>query len=55
MEDSEQTLLAKIREVNMAMKIEKDPQKLLTYGNALASWLGAIERLRRLRQQNPET
>jgi len=55
LEDSEQTLLAKIREVNMAMKIEKDPQKLLTYGNALASWLGAIERLRRLRQQNPET
>jgi UPF0148 protein len=54
LEDSEQTLLAKIREVNVAMKIEKDPEKLLAYGNALATWLGAIEKLRRLRLQNPE-
>ena len=55
LEDSEQTLLAKIREVNLAMKIEKDPEKLLVYGNALASWLGAIERVRRLRLQSPES
>jgi UPF0148 protein len=54
LEDSEQTLLAKIQEVNLAMKIEKDPEKLLAYGNALATWLGAVERLRRLRLQNPE-
>jgi UPF0148 protein len=54
LEDSEQTLLAKIQEVNLAMKIEKDPEKLLAYGNALATWLGAIEKLRRLRLQNPE-
>jgi hypothetical protein len=53
LEDSEQTLLAKIRELNAAMKIEKDPEKLLAYGNALASWLDAIERLRRLRR-SPE-
>lgn len=52
LDDSEQTLLTKIRELNMAMKIEKDPGKLLAYGNALASWLDAIERLRRLRLQN---
>jgi UPF0148 protein len=53
LEDSEQTLLTKIREVNVAMKIERDPEKLLAYGNALATWLSAIEKLRRLRQ-NPE-
>jgi len=53
LEDSEQTLLAKIRELNAAMRIEKDPERLLAYGNALASWLGAIERLRRLRR-SPE-
>jgi len=55
LEDSEQTLLDKIREVNLAMKIEKDPQKLLTYGNALATWLDAVERLRRLRRQGAES
>jgi len=55
LEDSEQTLLSKIREVNVAMKIEKDPEKLLAYGNALASWLGAIERLRRLRLHSSES
>jgi UPF0148 protein len=54
LEDSEQTLLSKIREVNMALKIEKDPGKLLTYGNALTSWLDAIEKIRRLRLQRSE-
>jgi UPF0148 protein len=52
LEDLEQTLLAKIREVSMAMRIEKDPEKLLAYGNALASWLGSIEKVRRLRIHN---
>jgi len=52
LEDSEQTLLAKIREINLAMKIEKDPDKLLVYGDALVTWLEAIEKLRRLRLQN---
>lgn len=55
LDDSEQTLLAKIQEVNMAMKIEKDPGKLLAYGNALASWLDSIEKLRRLKLQNSGT
>ena len=55
LEDSEQTLLAKIREVNLAMKVEKDPEKLLAYGNALASWLDAIEKLRRMRRQSAES
>ena len=52
LEDSEQTLLAKIREVNAAMKIERDPEKLITYGNALGSWLDAIEKIRRLKAQS---
>ena len=54
LEDSEQILLAKIREVNLAMKIEKDPEKLLVYGNTLGTWLDAIEKLRRLRLQRSE-
>ena len=54
LEDSEQTLLSKIREVNMAMKNETDLEKLVAYGNALAIWLGAIEKLRRLRNQSSE-
>jgi len=54
LEDSEQTLLARIQEANVAMKNEKDPGKLLEYGNALASWLGALEKLRRLRSRSQE-
>ncbi len=54
LETSEQTLLAKIQEVNIAMKNETDPEKLIVYGNALASWLDAIEKLRRLRRQSRE-
>lgn len=54
LEDSEQILLSKIREINLAIKNETEPQKLVTYGNALATWLGAIERLRRLRNQSSE-
>jgi UPF0148 protein len=51
LEDSEQTLLSKIREVNSAMKNETDPDKLVAYGNALSIWLSAIEKLRKLRNQ----
>jgi len=54
LENSEQTLLAKIQEINLALKEETDPEKLVTYGNALSSWLSAIEKLRRLRQQGSE-
>lgn len=54
LEDSEQTLLSKVREVNLAMKNETDPEKLMVYGNALSSWLSAIEKLRRLRNQASE-
>lgn len=54
LEDSEQTLLAKIQEVNSAMKKETDPEKLIAYGNAFTSWLGAIEKLRKLRSQSLE-
>lgn len=50
-ESSEQTLLVKIQEVNLALKNETDPDKLVVYGNALSSWLSAIEKLRRLRAQ----
>ncbi len=55
LEDSEQTLLGKIREMNLAMKIEKDPEKLVAYGNAMDTWLGALEKLRRLRRPRSES
>jgi len=51
LDTSEQTLLAKIQEVNLALKNETDPDKMIAYGNVLASWLSAIERLRKLRGQ----
>jgi UPF0148 protein len=51
-ENSENTILAKIQEVNVAMKNESDPEKLVAYGNALSTWLGAIEKLRRLRNRS---
>lgn len=54
LEDSEQVLLSKIKELNLAMKNERDPEKLIAYGNALASWLGSMEKLRRLRTQSLE-
>jgi UPF0148 protein len=50
-EASEQTLMAKIQEVNLALRSETDPDRLVSYGNALSSWLSAIEKLRRLRGQ----
>jgi UPF0148 protein len=52
LDDSEQMLLSKIQEVNLAMKKENDPDRLLAYGNALASWLGSLEKLRTLRNQS---
>jgi UPF0148 protein len=55
LENSEQVLLAKIQEVNVAMKNENDPEKLVAFGNALSTWLGAIEKLRRLRNQSLES
>ena len=53
-ETSEQTLMAKIQEVNSALKNETDPDRLVAYGNALSSWLTAIEKLRRLKSQGSE-
>ena len=52
LEDSEKVLFSKIRELNLALRNETDPEKLVAYGNALGSWLGAIEKLRRLRNQD---
>lgn len=54
LETTEQTLMAKIQEVNLALRSETDPDKLVAYGNALSSWLSAIEKLRRLRGQGSD-
>jgi UPF0148 protein len=52
LETSEQTLMAKLQEVNQALKNETNPEKLVAYGKAISSWLSAIEKLRRLRHQD---
>ena len=49
LENTEQTLLAKIQQLNSALKSETDPAKLLTYGRALKAWLDAIDSIRRLK------
>ena len=49
LEGTEQTLLSKIQQVNIALKTETDPSKLLTYGSALKTWLEAIDTIRRLK------
>jgi UPF0148 protein len=54
LENVEQTLLVKMRDINSALKTESDPDKLVAYGNALNAWLGAIERLRVLKTQNAD-
>jgi UPF0148 protein len=54
LEDSEMILFSKIHEINLAMKNETDPEKLLVYGNALTSWLSALEKLKHLRNQSSE-
>jgi len=54
LEDSETILFSKIREINLEMRNETDPEKLLVYGNALTSWLSALEKLKHLRNQNSE-
>jgi UPF0148 protein len=49
LDSTEQTLLTKIQQVNVALKTETDPSRLLTYGSALKTWLEAIDNLRRLK------
>lgn len=52
LDNTEQTLLTKIQEVNAALKTESDPEKLVAYGNALKTWLDTIDSVRKLRLHN---
>jgi len=52
LDSTEQTLLTKMNEINSAIKAESDPERLVAYGNALNTWLHAIEKLRSLKAQN---
>ena len=54
LETSEQTLMAKIQEVNLALKNETDPERLAAYGKAMSNWLSSIEKLRRLRNHGAD-
>ncbi len=49
LESTEQIILAKIQEIGVSVKVEKDPERLLQLGNVLSTWLGALERIRRLK------
>jgi len=49
LEGTEQTVLAKIQQINAVLKSETDPARLLNYGRALKAWLEAIENIRRLK------
>ena len=49
LESTEQTLLSKIQEVNIALRTETDPSRLLNYTNALKTWLEAIDKIRKLK------
>ena len=55
LDETEQTLLAKIKQLNIALKGETDPSQLVSYGSALKTWLDAIDSVRRLktRGQSP--
>jgi len=52
LDGTEQTLLTKIQELNTALKSETDPSRLLTYGQALRTWLDAIDNIRRLKARD---
>ena len=52
LDNTEQTLLAKIQQINTVLKTESDPEKLLAYGNALKTWLDTIDSLRRLKARD---
>lgn len=52
LEGTEQTLLSKIQQLNVALKAETDPSRLLTYGSALKTWLEAIDTIRRLKARD---
>ena len=54
METSEQTLMAKIQDVVLALKNETDPERLAAYGEAITNWLSSIEKLRRLRNHGSD-
>jgi UPF0148 protein len=45
----EQTILKKIQETETMIKDEKDPGKLIEFGNVLSSWLTALEKIRKLK------
>jgi UPF0148 protein len=49
LENTEQVILAKIQDINRSIKEEKDPERLAQFGNALSTWLEALERTRRLK------
>ncbi|MBS7625884.1 hypothetical protein KEJ51_02420 [Candidatus Bathyarchaeota archaeon] len=49
LDDLEQTVLSKIREMNSVISSEGDVERLTQYGRALSTWLETLEKVRRLR------
>lgn len=46
----EETILTKLRDVNQQIKNEKDPVRLQRLGDLLFTWIGTLEKLRRIRR-----
>ncbi|MEM3595205.1 MAG: Sjogren's syndrome/scleroderma autoantigen 1 family protein [Candidatus Bathyarchaeia archaeon] len=49
LDDLEQTVLSKIREMNSIISSEGDVERLTQYGRALSTWLETLEKVKRLR------
>lgn len=50
LETVKETVLAKIRETNELLKVEKDPERLSAYSNLVFGWLSMLEKLQALRE-----
>ncbi|MGQ9543816.1 MAG: Sjogren's syndrome/scleroderma autoantigen 1 family protein [Candidatus Bathyarchaeia archaeon] len=49
LDDLEQTVLSKIREMNSIIGSEEDVERLTQYGRALSTWLDTLDKVRRLK------
>ncbi|MFQ6075063.1 MAG: Sjogren's syndrome/scleroderma autoantigen 1 family protein [Candidatus Bathyarchaeia archaeon] len=46
----EETVLTKLQEINRLIQNENDPDRLQKLGELLSTWVGLLERLRRVRE-----
>lgn len=49
LDEVEQTILSKIREINGVLMTESDAERLTQHGKALSTWLDALDKVRKLK------